>query len=349
MAELVGAINGTGNANRDAHFAAAASHALAQGVVSGLVVSETSVSAGVALVSVTRTSVSPSETFLVPFYLTAAKTISTGANKKIYVRLDTAKINDPAQITDPFGAGVGAVEVGTSWPVGNYVKLAETDGSGVVVTTSRETAKINILALDLSAIAQDFIPDTDNVRSLGTAGKRLKEVRAVNFHGSGASLTDLPLPVGAFGGTGADGDVTGALTIAGSNYSYIVKNYRNFAPGAVTIDSSTAGAIIHIKVSGNLDLTNTTLAFQGRGGIGGAGGAAGSAGNDGGVSAGGIRNTAPTKGNGSGNSNNFSGGGGGGGGCSPVSVSATAGSNGNGSSPGSGGAGGTSVSPLSGL
>lgn len=176
MAELVGAINGANNANRDAHFAAAASHVLTQGAVSGLVVSETSVSAGIALVSITRTSVSPAETFLVPFYLTAAKTISTGANKKIYVRIDAAKVNDPAQITDPLGAGVGSVEVGASWPAGNYVKLAETNGSGVVSTSTREVSSFRALPRRGITPGMMFVSDGEGGEtevSLGSAGMSL--------------------------------------------------------------------------------------------------------------------------------------------------------------------------------
>lgn len=98
-----------------------------------------------ALVLITRTSVSPNETFLVPFYLTVDKSITTGVNKKIWIRIDTAKVNDPTLITDPNGANVGVVEVGTSWPASNYVKLAETDGSGNVVTTNREILRLSSL------------------------------------------------------------------------------------------------------------------------------------------------------------------------------------------------------------
>ena len=64
-----------------------------------------------------------------------------------------------------------------------------------------------------------------------------------------------------FGGDWSDWDITGALTITGSDNSYIVKQYNSFAPWANTVTITPTGCILHIKVKWNLNLTWTTLSF----------------------------------------------------------------------------------------
>lgn len=87
--------------------------------------------------------------------------------------------------------------------------------------------------------------------------------------------TFMPASSYKFGGDGSDGAIgAGALTITGSNNTYIVKNYTSFAPGNNTVTVTPTNCIVHIKVSGNADLTNTTFDFDGKGGPGGAGGTA---------------------------------------------------------------------------
>ena len=86
--------------------------------------------------------------------------------------------------------------------------------------------------------------------------------------------TFMPTSSYKFGGDGSDGAVTGAVTITGSNNTYIVKNYTSFAPGANTVTTTPTGCVTHIKVSGNADLTGTTFSYAGKGGPGGTGGAA---------------------------------------------------------------------------
>jgi hypothetical protein len=125
-----------------------------------------------------------------------------------------------------------------------------------------------------------------------------------------------------FGGTGADGVVTdAALTITGSDNTYIVKNYSSWTAGSVsrTATISPVGCITHIKISGNANFTNWALNWAGKGMA-----------NGGGSSSLSFYNVAPSAGqNGSGES----GGGGGGGGGASIK------GNGNGGSNGSGGAG----------
>lgn len=65
-----------------------------------------------------------------------------------------------------------------------------------------------------------------------------------------------------FGGTGADGAISWALTITWSNDTYIEKNYSSFAPWANTVTITPTWCITHIKVSWNCDLTWTTFNFS---------------------------------------------------------------------------------------
>lgn len=90
--------------------------------------------------------------------------------------------------------------------------------------------------------------------------------------------TFLPASAYKFGGDGSDGAFSGGLTITGSNNTYIVKNYTSFTPGANTVTITPTGCIVVINVSGNCDLTGTTINFAGKGNAGGAGGAGGEAG-----------------------------------------------------------------------
>lgn len=62
-------------------------------------------------------------------------------------------------------------------------------------------------------------------------------------------------------------DWTVDITIAGTNDTYIVKNYSSIAawvaPRILTI--TPTGCVLHIKVQGNADLTNWTFNFAGKG------------------------------------------------------------------------------------
>lgn len=79
----------------------------------------------------------------------------------------------------------------------------------------------------------------------------------------------MPSSVQKFGGDGSDGSVNGAVTITGSNSTYIVKNYTTFIPGSNTVTVIPQDCVVHIKVSGDADLTNTTFDFDGKGAVGG--------------------------------------------------------------------------------
>jgi hypothetical protein len=91
-----------------------------------------------------------------------------------------------------------------------------------------------------------------------------------------------------WGGTGADGAVDGSenVTIAGSDNTYIVKNYTSWAAdqgGGKTLSITPTNCILHIKIQGDADFTDWDMDFAGKGAPGGIGGTGntGSAGNDG--------------------------------------------------------------------
>lgn len=55
-----------------------------------------------------------------------------------------------------------------------------------------------------------------------------------------------------------------ALTITGSNNTYITKQYTTFAPWANTVTITPTNCILHIKVQGDCNLTWTTFTFNGK-------------------------------------------------------------------------------------
>jgi hypothetical protein len=55
-----------------------------------------------------------------------------------------------------------------------------------------------------------------------------------------------------------------ALTITGSNNTYIIKQYTTFAPWANTVTITPTNCILHIKVQGDCNLTWTTFTFNGK-------------------------------------------------------------------------------------
>ncbi len=73
---------------------------------------------------------------------------------------------------------------------------------------------------------------------------------------------------------GADGAIDGTtnVTIAGSNNTYIVKNYTSWAAGgaARVLTITPTNCLLHIKIQGNCDLTNWTFNFAGKWAAGGA-------------------------------------------------------------------------------
>lgn len=86
-------------------------------------------------------------------------------------------------------------------------------------------------------------------------------------------ISGIPSSVQNWGGTGADGSQSGALTIAGSNDTYIQKNYTSMTPGSNTVTVTPTGCVVHLRVQGNANLQNATFDFDGKGAAGGAGGA----------------------------------------------------------------------------
>jgi len=67
-------------------------------------------------------------------------------------------------------------------------------------------------------------------------------------------------------------DGTAAITITGSNSTYIVKNYTSWAAGTAPriLTITPTNCLLHIKVKGNCDLTNWTFNFEWKGWQGGA-------------------------------------------------------------------------------
>lgn len=97
----------------------------------------------------------------------------------------------------------------------------------------------------------------------------------VGFEDISTELTALGYTTGGgskFWGTGSDGAIDGTtnVTITGSNNTYIVKNYTSWAAGgaARVLTITPTNCILHIRVQWNMDLTNWTFDFKGKGAAG---------------------------------------------------------------------------------
>lgn len=186
-----------------------------------------------------------------------------------WMALGTATVNNASESV------AGVVELGT---VAEQGSQASTGGTGAVTVVQTKY----LISSSAGAADENKIPILD------ATGK---------LHSS-----FMPSSVTKFGGDGSDGAVSSALTVTGSNDTYIVKNYTSFAPGNATVTITPTNCVLHIKVSGNADLTNTTFSFSGKGASGGSGGSAGTAntGNDGSAGSNGLQSliTVPNAGNG---------------------------------------------------
>lgn len=75
-----------------------------------------------------------------------------------------------------------------------------------------------------------------------------------------------------FGGTGADGviDGTANITIAGTDYTLIERNYTSWSAGTAprVFTVTPRACILYIRIKGNADFNNWTFNLAGKGGEG---------------------------------------------------------------------------------
>ncbi len=87
---------------------------------------------GEALVKVTRTSVTPNEVFYVVFRNTVEEILTVWNNKKIFIEIETVNINTPSNNTSPTGENIWSIKIDDNYPSDNFLKLWETDWSGLL-------------------------------------------------------------------------------------------------------------------------------------------------------------------------------------------------------------------------
>ncbi|HPO05868.1 MAG TPA: hypothetical protein PLQ36_02025, partial [Candidatus Gracilibacteria bacterium] len=98
--------NSGGVLNRDADFGALGEAIINAGVISGLELTGGNVTAGKAFIEVTRTSVTPNESWLVYVENTANIALSTDPSMKIYLQVKQANLNDQSLNTDIDGQNI---------------------------------------------------------------------------------------------------------------------------------------------------------------------------------------------------------------------------------------------------
>lgn len=155
------------------------------------------VATGIVYVPVTRTSVTPNETFLVPVEITSPTAVDTSGNGFIIVKIDPNKVNDGSGNSID-GSGIATIEKSASMPSTNAVKLA-TLASGVI-TDARVYAQLSSLILrqdqfikSATGSANNFVVNDPNIKTLihGTVA-----VFIANFSVTGATTLN-------YSGTGA--------------------------------------------------------------------------------------------------------------------------------------------------
>jgi hypothetical protein len=112
---------------------------------------------------------------------------------------------------------------------------------------------------DFTNISQDFIPDADNTRNLGSNAKQFNTIYSHNILSGGQ-----PVAFTKFGGTGADGALSitsGTTTINLGGASYYVKNYSSISitgTGQLTFSNPSAnGCVVVLKSTGNVTITSS--------------------------------------------------------------------------------------------
>lgn len=128
MTQVVWVIGGK-NKSRDYHFQETASALINAGVIEGLAVTIDSVAIWKAFIEVTRTW---GATFKVPFFSSEVEAITTGISQKIFIEINQVNIDDGDLENSVDGTGIGTIKVAASFPAGNYIPLAESNGAGAI-------------------------------------------------------------------------------------------------------------------------------------------------------------------------------------------------------------------------
>ena len=143
MAIVTQLINGTNNTN-DYGIQAIPSYLMGPGVRKGFgnecAVTTNQVDTGMVFISATRTTISPTETFLVPVRITSAVVVDTSGTGWVIARLDLTKVNDgSANSVD--GTGIAVVEEVSSLPASDPYVILATLSSGTI-TDARTYSEI---------------------------------------------------------------------------------------------------------------------------------------------------------------------------------------------------------------
>lgn len=243
MALITGVLNGT-NINNDYQFSLAARALLNSGVISGFAVTSGSVSAGEALIEVTRAN---GQKVLVAVTDLSAFTLDTSGTKKVWIAISQTKVDDGSfNATD--GSGIATITTGPSYPVsGSFIKLASI--SAGAITDDRVTITGKALARS-GMTAKAFVATDANGKEVflpGVAGQTL------GFDSSNIPVVQNPAAVEADGETVAA--VAGEAITAGDGL------------GAVFFGQGTTKTYLLSQTTSNTDISigqadaNTRFAF----------------------------------------------------------------------------------------
>lgn len=147
MSIVTALLNGT-NLNRDVHIETPNIMTLTPGVRKGfeeeLEITTNNCNTGMALVEVTRTTVTPNETFLVLVWVNVDETIDTSGDGYIVIKIDADAIDDGSG-NNADGTGIATVEKVAVLPSSNYLELCSLASGVITDTRVFSTLQDNIL------------------------------------------------------------------------------------------------------------------------------------------------------------------------------------------------------------
>ena len=189
--------------------------------------------------------------------LSATGTISTagnlGAGKNVFAQIDSGNLQlrsltvgtglTVSNTATEINIAVDTANLNAGTLGGNAASVFLTKADNLASVGSIATARTNLDVFSKTEANTafqrkdaDYIPDSDNTRSLGTSAKRFSDIYAVEFHGNSTSSGQVTSianhQIGALSNVDESGKATGQS---------LVWNGTNWAPGTVSSTSITEG------------------------------------------------------------------------------------------------------------
>lgn len=146
MSQIVWWINGANNKNRDYHYSLWLTSIIEPWVISWLNLSQVwldiSITWWEAIVEVTRTSLTPNESFCVAFISTATETITGNLNDYVYIEINPNRVDDPSLNVESSWTWIWQIKIWPALPTSNFIILGQIDWSWNIQNTWRQIVRL---------------------------------------------------------------------------------------------------------------------------------------------------------------------------------------------------------------